>query len=229
MTYNKLLSLITDADRRRKVENLMERNGVQACLGVNAKGTTKITWLHQLGIKNTNKMQFDFLLDEERADQLLDSFTRELKLNQPGQGIAFIRDIDYSISARHPLNEAELKEYIDQIASETAAEGNMYKKISVIVDLGLSEDVIEAAREGGARGGTILHGHGSATEEHAKLFGFQIVPEKEMVIILAPDNIVEAVIKSINRRLNLQEAGNGILYVEPVSDTRGLVEENYEA
>lgn len=226
MRHSKLLSLITDADQRRKVENLMERHTTMACLGLKAKGTTKITWLHQLGIKSTAKMQFDFLLDEERAQHMLDVFTRELKLNEAGKGIAFVRDIDYSVSARHPLDEAELDAYVENLKQ---AEDAMYKKISVIVDLGYSDDVIEAAREGGARGGTILHGHGSATEEHAKLFGFQIVPEKEMVIILAPNRIVSDVIKAIDRRLNLAEAGNGILYVEPVSDTRGLVEENYES
>lgn len=225
MKYNKLLSLITDADRRRKVESLMERQHAMACLGLKAKGTTKITWLHQLGIKNAEKMQFDFLLDEPRARAMLDAMTQELKLDKPGNGIAFIRDIDYSVSAREPLNENELKAYVEKISQ---AEDAMYKKISVIVDLGLSDDVIEAAREGGARGGTILHGHGSATEEHAKIFGFQIVPEKEMVIILAPSGIVEAVIKAIDRKLDLKEAGNGILYVEPVSDTRGLVEESYD-
>lgn len=223
MERYKLLSLITDADKRRKVEALMERHGAMACLGLNAKGTTKITWLHQLGIKNAEKMQFDFLLPEAEAVRMLDMFAEALQLDKPGHGIAFLRNIDYGVSARHPLDREELSAYAKEIKE---AEDAMYRKISVIVDLGLSDDVIEAARKGGARGGTILHGHGSAKEEHAKLFGFQIVPEKEMVIILAPVEIVENVIEAINERLNLQEAGNGILYVEPVSETRGLVEEH---
>ena len=100
----------------------------------------------------------------------------------------------------------------------------MYKKISVIVDLGLADEVIEAARQGGARGGTILHGHGSATEEHAKLFGFEIVPEKELVIILTPNQYLEPVIKSINDKIKLDQSGNGILYVEDVESTVGLYE-----
>ena len=226
MKQNRLLSLITDADKRRKVEDLMEEHASLACLGLKAKGTTIISWLHQLGIKSTAKMQFDFLLDEAKAEELMQVFTRELELNEPGNGIAFVRNIDFAISARQALDEEEFQAYIERIKQ---SEDTMYKKISVIVDLGLSDDVIEAAREGGARGGTILHGHGSATSEHAKLFGFQIVPEKEMVIILAPLAIVEPVVRAIDKRLNLKEPGNGILYVEPVSQTRGLVEENYES
>lgn len=223
----RLLTIITNADRRKKVEDIMSRHCSQACLSLNAKGTTHLTWLHQLGIKNSAKMHFEFLLAPEREKELLDIFCKELNLEVPGHGIAFSTEVLYHVSTRGKLDQDEFHAFCHGVR-QVEENNNMYKKICVIVDLGQADDVVDAARSAGARGGTILHGHGSATEEHATLFGFQIVPEKEMVIILVPNDILEGVVLAINDKLALDGIGNGILYIQPVLATKGLVEHNFD-
>ncbi|NLO15649.1 MAG: hypothetical protein GX123_06350 [Clostridiales bacterium] len=100
----------------------------------------------------------------------------------------------------------------------------MYKKITVIVDRGNAEDVMTAARSAGARGGTILHGRGSSHHEYKKIFGIEVEPEKDMVIILTPKDITQKVLDAIAGKLDIDVPGNGIMYVEPVAATRGLFE-----
>lgn len=217
----RLLTIVVTEDKRKLIENLMEKHHIMTCLAVLAKGTTKESWLKHLGIRNANNMTFYFLLPETRALETLEMFTDELELHKPGRGIAYMKNVLFHINGRKPLNSEELKNFCQ---AQCNTEDNMYKKLSVIVDLGSGDDVIEAAREAGSRGGTIIHGHGSATEEHAKLFGFQIVPEKELVIILIPNEVVEPVVRNINDKLELSEFGNGILYVEDIVQTVGLVE-----
>lgn len=52
----------------------------------------------------------------------------------------------------------------------------------------------------------------------------EIEPEKELVVILLPDDLVDKVVQALTKDLRLHETGKGILFVEPILDTRGLVE-----
>ncbi len=217
----KLLHLIVNDTKRKQVEDIMEEYAVPISMALRAKGTVKRSWLKHLGVRNQGKLQYHFALPEDKADAMLDVLKERLHLGNPGQGIAYLKPLLFGITPIEAFDAQELQDICLELCRE---EGNMYKKISVIVDLGLADEVIEAARQGGARGGTILHGHGSATEEHAKLFGFEIVPEKELVIILTPNQYLEPVIKSINDKIKLDQSGNGILYVEDVESTVGLYE-----
>lgn len=100
----------------------------------------------------------------------------------------------------------------------------MYKKLTVIVNRGMADTVMEIARKSGVKGGTVMHGRGTASDSHAKLFGVEIVPEKELVIILLPDEIVDKVVNDLYQELQLNIPGNGILFAEPVEEVRGLAE-----
>ena len=102
-------------------------------------------------------------------------------------------------------------------------EESMFKKLTVIVDLGMSGDVMDIALKAGVRGGTILHGRGTGAETATNLFGIEIEPEKELVIILMPNDLVNKVVDALTQELNLDEPGKGILFVEPVVETRGLL------
>ena len=82
---------------------------------------------------------------------------------------------------------------------------------------------MDIAYKSGVKGGTIVHGRGPA-ENAAKVFGIEIEPEKELVIILMPSGLVDKVVNDIYQELQLEVPGNGILFVEPILDVRGLFE-----
>lgn len=44
------------------------------------------------------------------------------------------------------------------------------------------------------------------------------------MIILLPDALVDRVVDALTEQLKLNESGRGILFVEPVIETRGLIE-----
>lgn len=101
----------------------------------------------------------------------------------------------------------------------------MYQKITVVVDRGNADKVMDAARTAGARGGTILHGRGSTGKEAQKIFGIEIEEEKEVVVILTPKAVTAGVFDAIAKELDIESPGKGIMYVEPLAATRGLLEE----
>ncbi len=221
----RLLTLITDADKRHKVESIVGRQEPLAYFSVRAKGSLPPSWFRQLGIKDSAKMQFEFLLSPEREEELRRVFAERLKIAKPAHGITFSTEVLFHIGKNDKLSKEDLLDFCKDIC-RLEEKHSMYKKICVIVDLGLGDDIIEAARKAGVRGGTILRGQGSASSEHATLFGIQLAPEKEMVIMLMPNEVVNQAILEINEQFKLDGIGNGILYVQDILHSQGLVEEH---
>ncbi len=100
----------------------------------------------------------------------------------------------------------------------------MYQAITVVVEKGKAEDVIDAALKAGSKGGTIINARGSGVHETSRLFAMDIEPEKEMVLILSKSEQTEKIVSSIRTSLKIDEPGMGILYIQHVNEVCGLYE-----
>nr|WP_318659640.1 P-II family nitrogen regulator [uncultured Treponema sp.] len=95
---------------------------------------------------------------------------------------------------------------------------NNYEMINVIVNKGYAEDAMAAARKAGAGGGTIIQAHGTAKEGDAKFFGSEIVPEKDMLVILVPKDKKEAIVNAVKELNCFKKAGSGIIFCNEIKD-----------
>jgi len=91
-----------------------------------------------------------------------------------------------------------------------------------IVNSGFSEAVMDAARELGARGGTVIRGRGTANLEAEKLYGIAIQPDKEIVMILIDSNLKNDILHALYKAVGLNTPGQGIAFAMPVEDVVGL-------
>lgn len=92
------------------------------------------------------------------------------------------------------------------------------KMIEIIAEKGYADDIMAAARKAGATGGTVIEAHGTASDEDVKFFGSPIVPEKEILLIIAKDEIADAVTKAVCEMECLKKKGMGIVFTIPVSE-----------
>ena len=97
-----------------------------------------------------------------------------------------------------------------------------HEVIFCVVNAGFSEAVMDAAKEFGARGGTVIRARGTANSESEKLFGITIQPEKEIVMILVADDIRDAVLKGLYDSVGTGTDAQGIAFSLPVDQTVGL-------
>lgn len=97
-----------------------------------------------------------------------------------------------------------------------------YQMILCIVNSGFSETVMEAAKEAGARGGTVIHARGTANKEAEQFFHITIQPDKEIVMILVTDGIKDAVLHALYQSAGLKTEGQGIAFSLPVDEVVGL-------
>ena len=102
------------------------------------------------------------------------------------------------------------------------AEKGNYEVIVVVVNEGHSDKVMDAARDAGARGGTIAHARGSGTKDIEKKYGIVITPQKEMLYILVNEKIRDAVMSAVNKAAGLDTLGQGIVFSLPVNNISGI-------
>jgi len=98
--------------------------------------------------------------------------------------------------------------------------------IICIVNRGFTDLVMNAAREAGARGGTVLNAHGTRNKDLEKYYGVIITPEKELVIIVCPTELRDKILSAVNISAGMDTKGQGIAFALPVVATAGIGEYN---
>ena len=101
-------------------------------------------------------------------------------------------------------------------------EKKKFEVIIALVNSGFSEVVMDAAREEGARGGTIVHARGTGTKDMEKRYNIVITPDKEMVMILVSVEMRDKILSAIYKAAGLGTDGQGIAFSLPVENVVGV-------
>ncbi|MDL2290533.1 P-II family nitrogen regulator [Desulfovibrio sp. OttesenSCG-928-F20] len=130
-------------------------------------------------------------------------------------GYALVMDVPRMTTRTAPASQTHSP---SENGQEKKAMESGYEMITVITNSGYADDVMAAARKAGATGGTILNARGTGTEEDVKFFGITLVPEKEMLLIVAASDKVEDIIKAASAVPKLSEPGGGIIFTNKVEE-----------
>lgn len=88
--------------------------------------------------------------------------------------------------------------------------------ITSIITHGQADEVMAAARQAGARGGTILNARGTGTQDDVKFFGISLAPEKEMLFIVADNEYAQPIMEAVSSLSIFNEPGGGIIFTTSV-------------
>jgi nitrogen regulatory protein P-II 1 len=95
--------------------------------------------------------------------------------------------------------------------------------IVTIIRKGFAEQIVQASREAGAEGATIIFGRGTGIHEQKKLLGIPIEPEKEIILTIIPAEKTEQVLKAIIKAGKLEQPATGIAFVVTLKEVVGVV------
>lgn len=174
------------------------------------RGTAENSIIQLLGLGDKSKDIVYILVEEEICQNVLVKI-KESTQNKKNFGIVFTIDINNFLRSGSIKNLENENLGVEQM-------NDSYEMINVIVNKGYAEDAMAAARKAGAGGGTIINARGTAKEGDAKFFGIEIVPEKEMLLILVPKDKKDEIIKAISDLPCLNKAGSGILFTNSANN-----------
>ena len=181
------------------------------------RGTATKNVLDLLGLSTHEYHIIITIADRDRTARLIEEVRRNLYIDAPGQGII----------AATPIKSVGGGKTLANLNAGRPAEGAPeinynYEIVLAIANEGYTDTVMEAAREAGARGGTVLHGKGTGSKDAAKFFGVSIASEKEVIMIVARATEKAAIMKSIINKAGTHTDAGAVVMSLPVSAVAGF-------
>lgn len=210
-----LLYVVLNSGLGSRALHIAKRKGISGGTILLGRGTVKNALLELLALTDVRKEIVLMAADRERSEIVLQTLNQELKLYKPNHGIAYsipMTEICGSRSCRYHKFDGPEENH-----------KTMYQSITIIVDKGKGEAVVEAASKAGSRGATILNARGSGIHETSRLFNMEIEPEKEIVLIISDQRHTDEIVASIRENFQIDKPGNGIIFVQNVSQVYGLL------
>ena len=207
---HKLIISIVPHNSGEIITNAAKLAGSRGGTILMGRGTAENSIIQLLGLGDKSKDIVYILVEEEICQNVLVKI-KESTQNKKNFGIVFTIDINNFLRSGSIKNLENENLGVEKM-------NDSYEMINVIVNKGYAEDAMAAARKAGAGGGTIINARGTAKEGDAKFFGIEIVPEKEMLLILVPKDNKDEIIKAISDLPCLNKAGSGILFTNSANN-----------
>jgi len=213
---NYMISII-DPHGASIYEKICEELSIPLSMEMMARGTATQSMLDLLGIESREKRAFLVVADPEKTKALIRACRERLYIDAPGNGILFsipVKSVGGGRTLQY-LKGTDMKKSVPELHCE-------FELILCIANEGHTDDVMDAARAGGAAGGTVLHAKGTGAAGAEKFLSVSLATEKEIVLILASAETKAAIMRSI-----LEHAGPGtptgaLVLSLPVTEVAGF-------
>lgn len=217
-----MMTTIVDYGLHTKIEDLYRKNHVPISLITHGHGAANSEIYDILGFGESKKALVLSILPETTAEQVFTILQHEMNFNKPGTGITFtvpISSISQILSKLCIMSTDITNKESEGIPM---TQNHPYDLIITIVNNGYFSEVMEVAKEAGATGGTLVHARGMESEETSKFLGITLQAEKDLVLILAPNEKKHKIMESITNSFGLSTEGKGICFSLPVNAALGL-------
>ena len=183
-------------------------------------GTASSSILDYMGLEDDEKgISFHFVTAPVWK-KVKKSLQNQLRIDVPGTGIVFVIPMS-SIGGKRQLEFlVQGQEFVRE--EESILKDTRHELIVAIANYGYNTQVMKAAEEGGATGGTVLHGKGIGMKRAEQFLGVSLVSEKELVLIVAKAEQKNAIMQAIMEKAGITSKAGTIVFSLPVTDTAGL-------
>ncbi len=187
----KMLFAIVDKGDSAKVMDALRKSGAYGGTVLNAHGTAPTSILSMLGLGDSKKEILLSMLNDSIEKKCLEGL-KDLRT----KGVV-------ALLGEKGENDMENEKNLVMI--------------QVICELGYADDIMDAARKEGAKGGTVIKGHGTARPDDTKFFGYPITAEKEVLVIVEEKETAERIIRKIDSLPFLRQKGKAVVFSLPVT------------
>lgn len=214
---NLMLTIAKRADKK-EFSSFFTKHDVKSVYTLDADGTTNSKTLSILGIERTEKTVFLSVVSGAHAKKLMKGLSRELYIDLPDRGIAVACPL-LSVggaAALSALTSGTINEKDENIMNTER------ELIVIIANRNATDLVMDAAREGGAGGGTVLHAKGTAAKGRTTFFGVSLAEEKEVILVVTKGTDRTNIMRSIMKKAGTDTPAGAIAFSLPITHVAGL-------
>ena len=184
---------------------------------IHATGTASDSVLDYFGLNEIKKCIILSIVPYDMSKYILKELKKDKKINinEPGNGIAFT--IPLSSGTQYMIDR-----YKDIEMEDIKMEPANQHLIITIANEGSAETIMSAAKKAGATGGTTINGRGLEPNKIVKVLGLSLEPEKDVVLILAPNNKKNKIMEKIIEKCGSHKEQAGLCFSLPVDHVAGI-------
>ena len=215
-----MLVIILSEGNDKKVNSILNKQGIKFKIVTSASGTASPSVLDYFGLVETRKDVYLAVIPESAEYKILTKLKNSFKVYDDGVGLAFTIPISSSnkflADAFINNNEEEKVKYMNE-------DNTKYHLIITIVLEGYLEQAMAAAKKAGATGGTVIKGRGLANIIPNKVLGFNIEPERDVILNVVAEEDKNKVMEEITQAVGIKTKGKGVCIALPVSSSVGII------
>ncbi|MDO4356344.1 MAG: P-II family nitrogen regulator [Clostridia bacterium] len=215
-----LMITITDRQLSRKFSDFFEECHLKVLWKTLANGTATNTMLDYFGLEASEKVAIFNIATRESWIVARQGLRNRLNIDLLGSGVSFIVPLS-SIGGKKPLFFLTQEQNFVK-GEESALKDTTFELVVVIANQGYAAEVMHAAREAGAAGGTVIHAKGTGMEGAEQFLGVSLASEKEMILIVVKSEQRNAIVRAVMDRAGLNSKARSIVFSLPVTSTVGL-------
>lgn len=224
----RMVILITREEDKKKLEDLFDQLHMPICYQARGRGTAPTEMLDIFGLSGSIRLVTVGILPKFRIKELMQAAEGQLAFHKKGGGIVLTIPL---VGMQHPIFQAlndeakeVLKEKIHERTEQDMAEVKKQDNVVVWVSVasGYSDEVIDAARAVGAKGGTVLKGRQRNSERVIEHFGISTQEERDFVMMVVSREKKGEIMTAIGRACGLSTEAHGVILALPVDEVFGL-------
>ena len=215
-----MMVTITSRKHMPAFKKIYRENQVEVGTFSLGMGTASSSILDYMGLEDDEKSICFHFVTAATWKKVKKSLQNQLRIDVPGTGIVFVIPMS-SIGGKRELGFlVQGQEFVRE--EESTLKETRHELIVAIANYGYNTQVMKAAEEGGATGGTVLHGKGVGMKRAEQFLGVSLVSEKELVLIVARSEQKNAIMQAIMEKAGITSKAGTIVFSLPVTDTAGL-------
>lgn len=185
---------------------------------LHGRGSAVQSMLDILGIESNEKRVLLTFAGPEKTQALIREQKRRMFIGVPGHGIVAaipVKSIGGGKTMAFLNGEQQAAPYTPNLSFP-------YELIIAIANKGRTDMVMNAAREAGAAGGTVLHGKGTGESAAERFYQVSISQEKEVILIVSRQEQKAAIMQSILKKAGPDTEAGAIVFSLPISEAAGF-------
>ena len=209
---------IVNPNEAELLAELCRKLEIPLAVNLYGHGTAVRSMLELLGIDSSEKRIVAAVASGEKTKELIREEKKNLYIGVPGHGII--------VSV--PVKSVGGGKIMALLNGGQQPEKGMpdlnyaYELVVAICNSGRTDQVMNAAREAGAAGGTVIHGKGTGAVGTEKFYKVSIAQEKEVILIVSKAEQKTEIMKAVLKKAGPDTDAAAIVFSLPVTDVAGF-------